>query len=416
MNAEILCFGSEILHGDIVNSNAQYISKKMAEIGINVYYHSVVGDNHTRMEEAFRLAFERVDIVICTGGLGPTQDDITKEILAKYHQLKMVYDEDSHTHVKQIYQRLKKDMPESNIRQAYFPEGSIILHNSFGTANGCLLEKNSKIAVLLPGPPKEVMPMFEELVIPYLMRYSEGVIVGRKYVVTGLGESTTESMIMDLVEKQTNPTIATFAGNGRVLVRVTAKAMSKSEAEGLIIPIENELLQRLAGYIYQSETVDVGEHSAKMLLKHKLTIAVAESCTGGLVSAKLISYPGISESFRQGFVAYSNRSKIESLDVKEDTLLKYGAVSPQTAEEMATGAALRSNADVGLSTTGIAGPTGGTEDKPVGLVYIAVYYKGRTTVKKINYPGSRDVIMERAALAVLDLLNKTIAKEHLGSL
>jgi nicotinamide-nucleotide amidase len=415
MNAEILCFGSEILHGDIINSNAQYISKKMAEIGINVYYHSVVGDNHSRMEEAFRLAFDRVDIVICTGGLGPTQDDITKEILAKYHHVKMVYDEDSYTHVKEIYRRLKKDMPESNIRQAYFPEGSIVLHNAFGTANGCLLEKNGKTAVLLPGPPKEVTPMFEELVIPYLMKYSDGVIVGKKYIVTGLGESTTEAMIIDLIEKQTNPTIATFAGNGRVVLRVTAKAKSKSDVEELIIPIEIELFKRLEGYIYKSETVDVGEHTAKMLLNHKLTIAVAESCTGGLVSAKLINFPGISVSFLQGFITYSNQSKIETLGVKKETIDNHGAVSRQTAEEMAKGAALKSNADVGISTTGIAGPAGGTKDKPVGLVYIGVYYKGQTTVKKINYPGNRDVIMERAALAVLDLLNKTIDKGHLAT-
>lgn len=411
MNAEVLCFGSEILHGDIVNSNAQYISKKMAEIGINVYYHSVVGDNHDRMAEAFRLAFERVDIVICTGGLGPTQDDITKEILAEYHHLNMVYDEDSYKHVQQIYQRLKKDMPESNIRQAYFPEGAIVLHNAFGTANGCLLEKDGKTAVLLPGPPKEVVPMFENHVIPYLMKFSEGVIAGKKYIVTGLGESTTEAMIIDLIENQTNPTIATFAGNGRVMVRVTAKAKNISEAEALIVPIERELLIRLAGNIYKSETMDVAEHAAKMLLKSKLTIAVAESCTGGMVSAKLISNPGISESYLQGFITYSNQSKIDTLGVKVETLEQFGAVSGQTAEEMAKGAALRAQADIGISTTGIAGPTGGSDDKPIGLVYVAIYFKGQTTVKKINYPGSRDVIMERAALAILDLLNKTIDKK-----
>lgn len=411
MNAEVLCFGSEILHGDIVNSNAQYISKKMAEIGINVYYHSVVGDNHDRMAEAFRLAFERVDIVICTGGLGPTQDDITKEILAEYHHLNMVYDEDSYKHVQQIYQRLKKDMPESNVRQAYFPEGAIVLHNAFGTANGCLLEKDGKTAVLLPGPPKEVVPMFENHVIPYLMKFSEGVIVGKKYIVTGLGESTTEAMIIDLIENQTNPTIATFAGNGRVMVRVTAKAKNISEAEALIVPIERELLIRLAGNIYKSETMDVAEHAAKMLLKSKLTIAVAESCTGGMVSAKLISNPGISESYLQGFITYSNQSKIDTLGVKEETLEQFGAVSGQTAEEMAKGAALRAQADIGISTTGIAGPTGGSDDKPIGLVYVAIYFKGQITVKKINYPGSRDVIMERAALAILDLLNKTIDKK-----
>jgi nicotinamide-nucleotide amidase len=411
MNAEILCFGTEILHGDIANTNAQYISKKLAEIGINVYYHSVVGDNHIRMEDAFRLAFSRADIVICTGGLGPTQDDITKEILARYHNVDMVYDEGSYNHVKSIYERLKREMPESNMRQAYFPKGSMIIQNINGTANGCIMDRDGKIGILMPGPPFEMIPMLENDVMPYLMKYSEGVILGKKYIVTGVGESTVEKILIDLIDNQTNPTIATFAGKGRVVVRVTAKAASAEAAKILIDPIEKEMIRRLSENIYPADSEDIEEYSARLLIDNKLSVAVAESCTGGLVASKLIRYPNVSSVFLEGFVTYSNKAKIERLGVKEETLRLYGAVSKQTAEEMARGAALRAGADVGVSTTGIAGPSGGTKDKPVGLVYIGVYYKGKTEIREINYPGQRNDVMERAAISALDLMNKTIRKE-----
>lgn len=410
MNAEILCFGTEILHGDIANTNAQHISKKLAEIGINVFYHSVVGDNHKRMREAFKLAFSRADIVICTGGLGPTQDDITKEILAEYNKAEMVYDEESYSHVKAIYGRLDREMPESNKRQAYFPKGSIILKNNNGTANGCLMDSNDKIAVLMPGPPREMLPMLEEEIIPYLMKYSDGVIYGKKFIVTGLGESTAETMIMDLIKKQTNPTIATFAGKGRVVLRVTAKASTKKEAAELIKPLEEEIFKRMGKNVYSSESDNIAEHSAELLLENKLTVAVAESCTGGEISSKLIDFPGISSAFLEGFVTYSNEAKIRSLGVLENTLNKYGAVSAETAEEMARGAALRAGSDIGISTTGVAGPSGGTKEKPVGLVYIGVYYKGKTQVRKLNYPGLRATIRERASNAALDLMNRIIKK------
>lgn len=405
MNTEILCFGSELLHGDIVNSNAAYLSKKLAEIGINVYYHSVVGDNHQRMEEAFRIAFERVDLVICTGGLGPTQDDITKEILARYHGQPMQFDPASLEHVKHIYRRLNRPMPESNLRQAYFPQGSHILPNPFGTANGCYLKKNGKIAILLPGPPKEMIPMFENHALPLLMPYSDGVIQGRKYVVTGLGESTTEERIMDLVTHQSNPTIATFAGNGRVIVRVTAKAKDASSCDLLLDPIETELLDRLRGHIYITETMDPATHTANRLIEKNLTLALAESCTGGLLASKLTACPGISSVFLQGYITYSNTSKIQTLGVREETIETYGAVSSQTAVEMAQGALSKAGSQIGVAITGIAGPSGGTLDKPVGLVYVAVVYQDQIVVKTLNYPGTREVVRERSAVAALDILN-----------
>ncbi|MBN2285007.1 MAG: competence/damage-inducible protein A [Tissierellales bacterium] len=410
MNAEILCFGTEILHGDIANTNAQYISKQLAAIGINVYYHSVVGDNHVRMEEAFRLAFTRADLVICTGGLGPTQDDITKEILAKYYQVDMTFDEESFEHVKGIYKRLNREMPESNIRQAYFPRGSIVLHNPNGTANGCIFERKGKVAVLMPGPPFEMIPMLDSQVVPYLMKFSEGVIMGEKYIVTGVGESAVEAILIDLINNQTNPTIATFAGKGRVVVRVTAKAPSQEEAKALIHPIDQEIRIRLGNKVYPADTAGIEEYASQLLLTRQLTVAVAESCTGGLVASKLISFPGMSASFLEGFITYSNHAKAERLGVRLDILNHYGAVSPQTAEEMARGVAFAAKADVGLATTGIAGPSGATEGKPVGLVYIAVYYQGKTEVRELNYPGQRASVMERAAIAVLDLMNKIIAK------
>jgi nicotinamide-nucleotide amidase len=410
MNAEVLCFGTEILHGDIANTNAQHISKKLAEIGINVFYHSVVGDNHERMREAFELAFSRADLVVCTGGLGPTQDDITKEILAEHNRVEMVYDQDSFDHVKAIYGRLNKEMPESNIRQAYFPKGSNILENSNGTANGCLMDTGGKVAVLMPGPPREMFPMLEEQVLPYLMKYSDGIIYGKKFIVTGLGESTAETMIIDLIEKQTNPTIATFAGKGRVVLRVTAKAPTKEEAADLIKPIEEEIFNRMGDNVYTGGSDNIAEHSAQLLIENNLTVAVAESCTGGEVSSKLIDYPGISTVFLEGFVTYSNEAKMRTLGVMEKTLIDYGAVSAETAEEMARGASLMAGSDIGLSTTGVAGPTGGTKEKPVGLVYVGVYYKGKTEVRKLNYPGLRATVRERSANSVLDLMNRIIRK------
>lgn len=413
MNAEILCVGTEILHGDIVNTNAQYISKKLAGIGIDVHYQSVVGDNPKRMTEAFELAFSRADIVICTGGLGPTKDDITKEILANYFKLEMVYDENSFHHVKEIYARFRRDLPENNMRQTFFPKGAKILNNDYGTANACILREKTnddkyKICVLLPGPPKEMEPLMEQQVIPYLKEFSNEVVYGEKIVVMNIGESGAEEIIMDLVDNQTNPTIAPYASTGKVVFRITAKSESKEKCIELIKPVKEEILKRFGNNAYEVESGKVEDKVAELLLEKNLSIATAESCSGGMVASRLISYPGISKVFKEGFITYSNEAKVNTLHVKQETLNKYGAVSEETAREMAYGASHVAGTDIGISTTGIAGPDGGSAEKPVGLVYICVYYKGKYNVQKINTTGARDTIRERAATSVLDLVRSTI--------
>lgn len=418
MNAEILCVGTELLHGDIVNTNAQFISKKMAEIGIDVHYQSVVGDNPSRMKDAFRLSFERADIVICTGGLGPTKDDITKEILADYFNLEMVYDEKSFVHVKEMYARFRKDFPQNNMRQTYFPKGSIILDNPNGSANACILREKDhigtyKICALLPGPPKEMEPLMELQVIPYLKQFSHDVVYGEKIVVMKIGESAAEEIIMDMIDNQTNPTIAPYASAGKVIFRVTAKAESKEKCIELIKPVKEELIRRFGEEnAFSIDSGKVEDRVAELLLEKGLTIATAESCTGGMVASRLISYPGISRAFVEGFIAYSNEAKINTLHVKAETLDRYGAVSEEAAREMAEGAAKKAGTDIGLSTTGIAGPDGGTEEKPVGLVYVCVYYKGSFNVMKINATGARDTIRERAATSVLDLVRSSIENKQ----
>ena len=414
MNAEILCIGSELLHGDIVNTNAQYISKKLAEIAIDVHYQTVVGDNPERMKSAFGICFSRADIVICTGGLGPTQDDITKEALAEYFGIEMVYDEGSYEHVKEMYRHFRKDIPHNNMRQAYFPEGSIILNNPNGTANACIYrgktgEGSHKIGILLPGPPKEMQPLMDSEVIPYLKQFSDWVVYGEKLIVMNIGESAAEEMVLDIIKSQTNPTIASFAGAGRVIFRITAKAENIEKCRELIDPVKDELIRRFGKEnAYLVESGNVEDKVAQLLLERNLTVSVAESLTGGLVASRLINYPGISKSFLEGFVTYSNEAKMRALNVRRETLENYGAVSEETAREMAYGAAFFSGSDIGASTTGIAGPDGGSKEKPVGLVYVCVYYDGKYEVKCIHATGTRDTIRERAATAVLDLVRKCI--------
>jgi nicotinamide-nucleotide amidase len=303
------------------------------------------------------------------------------------------------------------------MRQTYFPKGSIIMDNPNGTANGCIYrgkdsEDNYKIGILLPGPPKEMEPMMDLKVIPYLKQFSNWVVYGEKLVVTNIGESAAEEMVLDIIKKQTNPTIATFASAGKVVFRITAKAESKEKCIELIEPVMEELIKRFGkDNAYLVDSGNVEDKVSQLLLENSLTISLAESLTGGLVSSKLISYPGISKSYLQGFVTYSNESKIKSLNVKEETIEKYGAVSEETAKEMAYGAAEISGSDIAVSTTGIAGPDGGSKEKPVGLAYVCVYFEGRYEVKKIHSSGARETVRERAAVAALDLVRSCIEKK-----
>ncbi|WP_058485404.1 competence/damage-inducible protein A [Defluviitalea phaphyphila] len=410
MNAEILCVGTELLLGDIVNTNAQYIARRLADIGIEVYYQSVVGDNERRLHQAFELALKRSDIVITTGGLGPTKDDLTKETAAKIAGKEMVLDQESLKWIESYFKKLGREMTENNKKQAYFPQDAIIFHNDNGTAPGCAIEiDDNKKIILLPGPPREMKPMFENNVIPYLSKLQEGVLVSKVLRICGIGESKTEELLKDIIITQSNPTIAPYAKTGEVTIRITAKASNKEEANNLIKPVERKIRTILGNNIYgEGENTSLESVVGKLLITSNKTISVAESCTGGLLAGRIINYPGISAVFKEGMVTYSNEAKIKRLGVKEDILKKYGAVSKETAEEMAIGIAKISNSDIGVSTTGIAGPSGGTKEKPVGLVYAGLYINGKVYSKKFNFRGDRQTIRERTVISVLDWIRREL--------
>jgi nicotinamide-nucleotide amidase len=408
MIAEILSVGTELLLGDILNTNAQYIAKRLADMGISVYHQTVVGDNPQRLKKAYELAFSRADLVITTGGLGPTKDDLTKENAAEYFGKELVLDEASLKKIEGYFIKSNRVMTENNIKQAYIPEDAVIIPNNNGTAPGCIIDQNSKIVVLLPGPPREMRPMLEETVIPYLKKYQEGVLVSKVLRVIGIGESSAEDMLKDLIDNQSNPTIAPYAKEGEVIFRITAKSHSEEEGEKLIQPMEKEVRERLGDNIYGEGDTTLENVLAEMLIQNNLTIACAESCTGGMVSARFVNYPGISEVFMEGAVTYSNEAKMHRLGVKNETLKKYGAVSSETAAEMAEGIARTAGTDIGISTTGIAGPGGGTTEKPVGLVYIGLYIKGEVKTKKLVLRGNREKIRVRATMSLLDWLRRQV--------
>lgn len=409
MRAEILSVGTELLLGDILNTNAQYISRELANLGINVYYQTVVGDNPERLKNAYNFALSRADIVITTGGLGPTKDDLTKEIAAEYFNKKLILDNNSLEEILAFFKKINREVSENNRKQAYFPEECIILKNNNGTAPGCIIEENNKMAILLPGPPKEMVPMLNEGVIPYLKKFQDGTLVSKVLRITGIGESSVDNLIGYIIDRQTNPTVAPYAKDNEVTLRLTAKASSEAEAYKLIVPVEKEIRDKLGDInVYGVENESVEEIVAKLLIENKLTIATAESCTGGLLAGKLINYPGISSVFLEGAVTYNNTAKINRLKVKEDTLNKFGAVSSECAAEMAEGIAKAAGTNIGVSTTGIAGPGGGTDEKPVGLVYAGIYINGVVKTKQLSLVGNRQKVRDRAVASVLDWLRREL--------
>lgn len=411
MKAEIIAIGTEILLGDIINSNAQYLAQELATLGIDMFYQQVVGDNENRIIHAFDEAYSRSDIIITTGGLGPTDDDITKEIAAKYFNKELLPDEISIQKIKGYFKSRERKMTENNLKQGLIPQDAIVINNNNGTAPGVIIEENNKIMIILPGPPKEMKPMFEETVRPYLENMSDSVLVSKMIRILGIGESAVAEEVKDLMDIQTNPTIAPYAKEVGVTLRLTAKAENKEEAEKLILPIEKIITDRLGENVYATEDISIEDVVAKLLIEKKLTIATAESCTGGMIASTLINYPGISEVFLEGAVTYSNEAKHKRLGVKNETLDKYGAVSEETAREMAIGIAKTAGTDVSIVTTGIAGPEGGTDEKPVGLVYIGVYVSGEVKVKKYIFNGNRSRIRLQATMMSLDMLRRILIKK-----
>ncbi len=414
MVVELVSVGTELLLGNIVNTNARYLSEKFAMLGLSVYYQTTVGDNRERMTEVIRTALSRADVVVLNGGLGPTEDDITKDVCAELMGAELKEDPEVRAHLEDWYrQRNKKDVPDSNWRQALVPEGAVVFHNTNGTAPGLALEKNGKTAILLPGPPNELYPMVENQVCPYFQKRQSEVIYSQMIKICGYGESKVEEMLLDLIDHQTNPTLATYAKTKEVHLRVTARAKSEEEAKKLLKPVIKEIKKRFGNAIYTTNEQDTLEAVVVDLLKkYGLTVTTAESCTGGLVAARLVNVPGASEVFREGFVTYSNKAKKKYLDVSKSTLRKYGPVSEQTAKEMATGGVFATDADACVAVTGLAGPDGGTEEKPVGLVYIACYMKDSVKVEEYRFKGNREKIREQATVQALDLLRRSILKNY----
>lgn len=402
MKAEIITVGTEILLGDIINTNTHYLSNELANMGVDVYYQITVGDNENRLLNQLEESFRRSDLVVLTGGLGPTQDDLTKEVCAKYFNLDMEFHQPSWDKIIEIHNKMKRTPTENNKKQAYFPVDSIILPNEYGTAPGCIMEKDNKTIIVMPGPPREMKPMFDNFVKPFLQKNSEDILKSKVIRIIGVGESKVENDLLDLIQKQVNPTIATYAKDGECTVRITAKGKTVEEVEKLILPVVKEIKNRFKETVYGEDETTIEDEVAKILVKNNLTISVAESCTGGMVSSYLINYPGISSVFMEGCVTYSNQAKMKSLNVLEETLNSVGAVSEQCAKEMAEGVAARHNTNIGLSTTGIAGPEGGSEEKPVGLVYMGIKINDKTIVKKYIFNGDRQQIRYRACKTLLN--------------
>lgn len=410
MKAEILAVGTELLMGQIANTNAQYISSKLPDVGIGVYYHDVVGDNPERLKQCLALALSRSDVIILTGGLGPTQDDLTKETVAAAMNKKLVLDQESMDTMNLFFSTHNRTMTNNNIKQAYLPEGCIVVRNKNGTAPGCIMEADGKVIVMLPGPPSEMKPMFDDTVMPYFAAKSDFVLESRYLKVFGIGESSLEDLLIDLIKAQTNPTIAPYAKDGEVTLRITAKYEKHSKKDDIITPVEKEIIRRLGDAVYSDDNSSLDEAAAKLLMKSGMTLALAESCTGGLVASRLSAIPGISSVFDRAIVTYSNRSKMEELGVSGETLRQYGAVSPQTADEMARGIRKASHTDLGIAVTGLAGPDGGTPERPVGLVYIALSDSNDVEVKKLDLWGSRNRIRHVASLHVFDMLRRYLIR------
>ena len=408
MSAELISVGTELLMGNIVNTNAQYISQRLADLGIDSYLQTTVGDNHDRLVEAVHGALRRADIVILTGGLGPTADDLTKETVSDAFGKKLVLDEASLEYIKARFAKRGHEMTPNNVKQAYFPEGCIILPNPNGTAPGCIVETEAKAAILMPGPPNEMVPMFEASVLPYLEKRSGYMLKSKMLRIFGKGESSVEYELKDIMASQTNPTIAPYALNGEMKLRVTARCRAVEDADAIMAPMIAEVKRRIGEYIYSEDGLELHEEVARLFVQKGLTLAVAESCTGGMICSKLVSVPGSSAWFKEGCVTYSNESKMHRLGVKQATLDEYDAVSAQTAAEMAEGIRTSSGADIGVATTGFAGPDGGTEDNPVGTVYIGFSSKDKSFTKRLQLTGSRERIRSMASLHALDILRRNI--------
>ncbi|MFA6947456.1 MAG: competence/damage-inducible protein A [Eubacteriales bacterium] len=405
-NAEILCVGTEILIGDIVNTNAAFISKRLAALGINQYYQAVVGDNPERLSHMINEALGRCELLIMSGGLGPTYDDLTKETAAACMGRTLALHQPSYERLCGFFEQRGIKMTENNKKQVYMPQNSIVFQNDRGTAPGCAIEdeERGKIIIMLPGPPRELEPMFTESVEPYLAKFSDHIFYSRNINIVGMGESAVEDILKPLMTASENPTVAPYCKEGEVRLRVTARCADAAEGEKMCRDMIARIEKTEVGAFVYGIDAELETAVVEALAARSLHAATAESCTGGLISQRITSVSGSSEVFDGGIVSYANRIKAGMLGVSEATLAEHGAVSPETAREMAIGVRNVIGADFGVSVTGIAGPGGGTSEKPVGLVYIACADAVGCEVKRLDLGGSREHIRHLTSNYALSLL------------
>ena len=404
MIAEILSVGTELLMGQIANTDAQFISRRLGELGISIYRQCTVGDNPARVLESLKESLSRSDIVITTGGLGPTEDDLTKEMVAEYFGLPMELHQPSYDTLIEMMSRFGRKITPNNLKQAYFPKGAIIMPNLCGTAPGCIVEKDGKTVAVLPGPPRELTDMFDRQLAPYLEKRSGLTIKSRFLKIFGLGESNVETMLIDLFHSD-DPTLALYCGTGEVAARITTRVKAGEDADAKIEPVYQEILRRVGDAWYGDGMERTLADAVFEQLKAKgETVTFAESCTGGMLAAEFIGVPGASECLKQSLVTYANEAKTSLLGVKEETLAVHDAVSEECAKEMALGALKNAGADWAVSVTGIAGPDGGTPEKPVGTVWVGVAHNGSAMAKRFNFRGNRLWIRQLSVVNALNLL------------
>ncbi len=410
--AEIIAVGSELLLGQIVNTNAQFISRHLAEIGINVFYHTAVGDNPERLKQVIQTAQQRSDFIIFSGGLGPTKDDLTKETIAEVVGRPLKLDDEAFESIQDYFKKTNREMSPNNRKQALILEGSDVLPNRFGMAPGMLLEHESRFYMLLPGPPKELEPMFENEAKPMILEKlgSREKIVSRVLRFFGIGESQLETDLEDLIDAQTNPTIAPLAADGEVTLRLTAKHADPEETNRLLKETEDRILERVGEFFYGYDDTSLAEELAKACRSKGMTLAAAESFTGGLFSSWLTEMSGASEYFKGGAVCYTNELKVSAAGVSEDTLQRYGAVSAQCAKELAAGIRVKTGSDIGISFTGVAGPNT-QEGHPAGKVFIGISVKDQAEEAfEFQFAGSRSAVRKRSAKYGCHLLLKMMEK------
>lgn len=411
MKSAILSIGTELLFGQITNTNSVYLSQQLNMLGIDVMYHHTVGDNPERLKEIIEQTFRDCDLIITTGGLGPTQDDLTKDIAAEVFQDKMVLHEDILQQLENYFKKLKREMTDNNKRQAYFPSKAIILPNDAGTAPGFALDENDKMIICLPGPPREMTRMFDTSVRALLEKKSNQVIYYKILRTFGIGESMLEAQLETLIDGQTDPTLATYAKEGECSLRIASKRDTREEAEAAVMEMIRKVDAIVGQYIFSYEDESLYEVVGKKLIEKNISVSCAESCTGGLFAETLTDIPGISAVFDRGLVTYSNKAKMEELKVKPETLEAYGAVSEETAVEMAEGLQKVTGSRLCISVTGIAGPEGGTAEKPVGLVYICAILDGKKISKECRMRNvSRKWNRNYTVLYMLDMINQMIDK------